>query len=266
MDTPILDNAQRSTDPADYQALPHPVAVMPKVFADGHRIPAHRHARDQLLFAIRGVMRVGTGLDTWVVPPDRALLMPAGQEHSVEMRGEVQMRTLYISPSRPARIKVLKVTPLLRELISELALEPMDFSGRPRAELIAKLINAEMDRADSVPLTFPLPSDPRLQRLCLRLIEEPSLDASLELLADEIGASAKTLARLCSKELGMRFSEWRRRMRFSAAVERLDQGEPIKSVARSCGYHSASAFTHAFKAEFGVRPSEFRSHQRRAAD
>lgn len=250
---------KRSIDPEDYQSLPHPLAVMPKVFRDGHFIAPHSHERDQLLYALSGVMRVTTGSDTWLLPPARALLMPAGQEHSVEIRGDVHMRSLYISPGGPTEIKVLNVTPLLRELIAELAGEPMDFSGNPRAELIAELIVTEMDRTACLPLNVPLPADSRLQELYMRLVDDPTCGESLELLAGDVGVSAKTIARLCARELGMRFSDWRRRIRFSLALERLEQGEPVKVVSRDCGYRSASAFTHAFKQEFGQRPSDFQS-------
>src|SRR5262245_1527494 len=59
MDTePVL--SQRSTDPEDYQALPRPVAAMAKKFPPGFEIAPHAHARDQLLYAVSGVMRIQT--------------------------------------------------------------------------------------------------------------------------------------------------------------------------------------------------------------
>lgn len=264
MDSSTPDPSQRSTDAADYQDLPHPMAVMPKRFADGHRIAPHAHKRDQLLYAVSGVMRISTAQNSWVVPPDRALFLPAGTEHSVAMRGEVRMRTLYMSPrymspTGPALAKVLLVTPLLRELIAALSRMPMDFSGDRRAERIAELIGIEMQAAEALPLNVPLPRDPRLQRLCLRLMEDPSQSASLERLAEDLGASAKTLARLCNRDLGMGFGAWRRRIRFAAALELLERGTPVKSVAARCGYASASAFSYAFRREFGIAPTGFQT-------
>ena len=61
--------AARSTDPSDYQALPRKVAAMAKRFASGHQIPPHEHTRDQLLFAVSGVMSVRTAREAWIVPP-----------------------------------------------------------------------------------------------------------------------------------------------------------------------------------------------------
>ncbi len=249
----------RSTDAKDYQQLPNSLAVMPKQFADGHIIPPHSHPRDQLLYATTGIMRVHTGLNTWVVPHDRALFIPAEQTHEVEMRGNVQMETLYVSPNHSAAIKLLQVTKLLRELITALTHEPMNYMGNKRAELIAQLISIELDNAESLPLHIPLPQDERLQKLCLQFIMNPALSEPLEVLAENTGASAKTLRRLCQKELGMNFSNWRRRIRFSDALERLQQGELVKSTALHCGYNSTSAFSYAFRKEFGICPSEFHS-------
>lgn len=234
---------------------------MPKRFADGHKIAAHHHPRDQLIFAVSGVMRIETAEDTWVVPPDRALLMPAGIDHSIEVHGDLEMRTLYITPSAPAKIKVLTVGHLLRELISALACAPMDYTGNRRAEQIAELIATELAEAEALPLNTPLPRDPRLQQVCQRLLNDPSLNHSLDQLAHQSAASAKTLARLCVKELGMSFSVWRRRVRFSKALEMLERNRSMKEVALGCGYESPSAFSFAFRREFGTAPSEFRNVQ-----
>ena len=231
---------------------------MAKRFPDGFVIAPHHHLRDQLIYAVSGVMRIGTSEDAWVVPPDRALLMPAGVEHSIEICGDVEMRTLYIASSSRAEIKVLMVSPLLRELITALASEPMDFSGNKRAEQIADLITTELAGASALPLNIPLPRDSRLQQVCQRVLADPALNLSLDELAEDTAASSKTLARLCKTELGMPFSAWRRRVRFSKAFELLQDGQSIKQVASRCGYDSPSAFTFAFKREFGISPTMFR--------
>ena len=255
-----VHTATHSTDPQDYQDLSMDVAVMPKRFPDGFYIEPHSHARDQLIYAISGVMRIETSDDAWVVPPDRALLMPAGENHCIQVRGNVEMRTLYIAHSGTSEIKVLSVSSLLRELITALACEPMDYSGIRRAELLAELISNELAAAEAVPLNIPLPRDRRLQQICQLLLNDPSIRLSLDQLADSTAASPKTLARLCTRELGMSFSVWRRRVRFAKALELLGRGHPMKFVARQCGYESPSAFTYAFRKQFGTSPTEFREY------
>ncbi|MFA3920637.1 helix-turn-helix domain-containing protein [Ruegeria sp. 2012CJ15-1] len=251
----------RSTDARDFQHVSPRVSAMAKDIPDGHVIAGHCHPRDQLLFAVAGVMRVETARNAWIVPPDRALFLPAEEMHAVEARGNLKMRTLYITHDADSeqQVKVLRVTPLMRELILALIQNPVDYSGNSRAERIADLIRLEMEAAESLPANIPLPSDPRLQNLCARVLRDPSDVLSMDLFAAGTGASTKTLARLCQSELGMTFGAWRRRVRFAAAAERLEQGVPIKIVARDAGYRSSSAFAYAFRQYFGLTPSEFRS-------
>src|SRR6266436_5596595 len=66
--------------------------------AHGHVIPEHSHPEDQLLFASSGVMTMRTKQGVWVVPPMRAVWIPADTPHSVAMSGAVSMRTLYFLP------------------------------------------------------------------------------------------------------------------------------------------------------------------------
>src|SRR5713226_4686967 len=85
-------------------------------FDDGHVIPKHFHPEDQLVFASKGVMTVRTAQGIWVVPPLRAVWIPAKTPHSVSMSGPVSMRTLYFLPRSTAELPhvcfVMNVAPL----------------------------------------------------------------------------------------------------------------------------------------------------------
>src|ERR1700728_1768178 len=97
------------------------LATLAHDFESDHLIPEHYHPEDQLIFASRGVMTVRTKQGIWVVPPLRAVWIPAGIPHSVEMSGPVSMRTLYFHPGMvralPQRCFVMNVSSLLKELI-----------------------------------------------------------------------------------------------------------------------------------------------------
>ena len=67
-------------------------------FDDRHSLPEHSHPEDQLVFASKGVMTVRTRQGIWVVPPMRAVWIPAMTPHSITMSGNVSMRTLYFLP------------------------------------------------------------------------------------------------------------------------------------------------------------------------
>ena len=249
----------RSTNPDDYQNLPQAIGVMAKSFADGFEIPLHEHARDQLLHATSGIMRLRTEQEAWIVPRDSAVYISAGRLHAVAMHGDVEMRTLYIDTKATSRSRrelcVVAVSGLLRELILALGEEPVNYDPNSRGGLIAQLIEVELGRARELSLNVPLPRDPRLQRLCAALLSDLSDRRSLDAWAGVAGASSRTLARLFRQDLGMSFNRWRQRVRFHGALEALSRGESISRVAHQHGYRSASAFSAAFGKEMGLPPS-----------
>ncbi len=251
---------ERSTDPLDYQDLPQAIGAMAKSFADGFVISLHHHARDQLLYAATGIMRLNTRRESWVVPRGSAVYIPAGCEHSVAMHGAVDMRTLYIdaatSGARVRDLRVVAVSALLHHLILVLSEEPVAYAPGSRADLLAKLIDVEIAEARALALKVPLPSEQRLQRLCAALLADPADRRSLEGWSGVAGASPRTLARLFKRDLGMSFHQWRQRVRFHAALEALSRGEPIARVAQRHGYRSPSAFSAAFSKVMGGLPSK----------
>lgn len=252
---------RRSTNPEDYQHVPRPVAAMPKDFPSGHTIAPHRHARAQLIYAVSGVMRVTTAKGTWVVPPQRAVWMPAGMEHEIRMAGRVAMRTLYIDPKAAppgfADCTVLEVSGLLRELILRAVEEPVDYDEAGMAGRVMALILDELGSATAVPLRIPMPRDTRLAALCRGLLEAPAAPDTLDDWAERVGASTRTLARLFQRETGMGFTAWRQQVRLAEAVSRLAQGEAIALVAESLGYASPSAFTAMFRRGLGASPTQY---------
>jgi len=250
----------RSTNPADYQDLAQPIAVLAKSFADGFVIAPHEHQRDQFLYATNGVMRLRTQHDAWIVPPDGAAYIPAGLPHSVSIHGNVDMRTLYIDPGavrkRPQGLNVVAVSGLLKELILALGEEPVAYAPGSRGSLIAQLIEKEIGLANAFSLHVSLPRDTRLQKLCAELLADPSDRRTLDGWSEIAGASARTLARLFERDLGMSFMQWRQRVRFQSALEALSQGVPVSAVAKMHGYRSPSAFSAAFAKAMGHAPSK----------
>lgn len=253
---------QRSIDPRDYQAVPRPVAAMPKQFEDGDAIPPHRHRRAQLIYAAQGVMRVTTERGSFVVPPQRALWVPAGVEHALRMQGSVAMRTLYIEPAAgrgmPRDCVVVEMSDLLRALVLAAMDEPVLYDRRSRAGQIMRLILTELRRAPRLAFSIPMPRDPRLLRLCASLLRDPRNDATFDRWAEQIGASARNLARLFQRETGMGFSAWRQQARLVEALSLLSSGTPVGQVAERLGYRSASAFAQMFRRSLGRPPGEYR--------
>ena len=218
----------RSTDPADYQRVPRPVAAMAKDFRAGHHIVPHSHERAQLIFAAHGAMLIATREGSWAVPPQRAVWMPGGVTHEIRMAGDVAMRTLYVRGDAAARlaptVRVLAVSPLLRELILRACALPLSYDEAGPAGRLMTLILDEIAALPTVALDLPLPRDARLGRICRALSAEPGATRTLSDWGREAGASPRTLARLFVKETGLTFAAWRQQARLLAATAMLGGG------------------------------------------
>jgi AraC-like DNA-binding protein len=230
-------------------------------FRDRQVIAEHYHPEDQLIFASRGVMTVRTGQGTWVVPPLRAVWIPAGTSHSVAMAGEVSMRTLYFMPglvrSLPDKCFVMSVSPLLRELILHACqFARLSWTALPDRSLI-DLIAAQLKEANSVPLQLPRPSDPRALRIVLMLYKDPSQRKTLDELCQKCGASRRTVQRIFLAETKMSFARWRQQLRLLHALRLLAAGDKVSVAAMEAGYNSPSAFISMFRKQLGTTPAAY---------
>ena len=115
----------------------------------GTRFDWHAHEDHQLAWAASGVLTVLTAEATWVLPPTRALWIPAGLPHETASDGgRATMRSLYIRPglfgvswSETGQPTPVAASPLLAELIGYLGEPGLDATRRGHAEaLLADLL------------------------------------------------------------------------------------------------------------------------------
>lgn len=235
------------------------IRCLAATYYGGFHIRPHRHHWGQLIYAGAGMMRVKAGGTLWIVPPARAVWVPAGAEHEIHGLGDFAMRTLYLpdemSGTLPRTCCALDVTPLLRELVLELVERcPIDEADEP-AMRIAGVAIERIAEATVLSLQLPLPRDPRALRLAERLQAEPASPAGLRELAREAGASARTIQRLFLAETGLPFSRWRQRLRLLHAAAALGAGKSVTEAGLDAGYAGTSAFIAAFRKHFGFTPS-----------
>lgn len=224
-------------------------------------IPAHYYDRDQLVHASRGVMTVGTARATWVVPPRRAVWVPAGVSHDVTTSGVVEMRTLYLRSRIAPKmgLSVVNVTSLMEELILE-ACRAGELRGRVRRDrhMIAMIVD-QLRTIQMVPLQLPHPRDPRAQKVAHAILAYPEPGA-LEDLCRYAGASRRTIERLFVSEVGMGLGRWRQQARLMHGMRLLADGHKVSYAALEAGYTTPSAFIAMFRKALGVTPTEcFRS-------
>lgn len=237
------------------------VRTHPLTMLSEYRSNEHAHEWDQLTYASQGVMTVYTAKRTWVVPPHRALWVPAGTKHTEEMSAGVAVRSLYfvpgLSPSMPRECSALNVTPLLRELILHAIAQAVLDERIPAQAQLAGVILNQLEMLPTVPLQLPALTDPRARKVSALLEKEPDNQSSLAEIARQAGASGRTLERIFKAETGMHFRHWRQRLRLIHALRLLAGGESVTQVALEAGYGSTSAFIAMFNTVFGTTPGRF---------
>jgi len=231
----------------------------------GVRLDTHMHREAQLVYAAKGTMQVTTPKGRWLVPPDRAVWVPARLEHAIDVLADIEMRTLYFDlawlgrEDRSASLDaefVVRVSPLLHQAILAL------FDGRndpERTALLIRLVMLELHQAEDSATFIPLPHEPRCRRAADIVLGDPTGAHEIETLARAVGTSARTLSRLFSSETQLSFKSWRQRARIAAAIEKLsvDASISVKQLAADLGYASVPAFSHAFRQVTGKTPTEF---------
>jgi AraC-like DNA-binding protein len=229
----------------------------------GHVFDWHTHDDHQLAWAASGVLTVRSAQTAWVLPPTRALWIPAGVRHETLTAGAAAtMRSVYAHPelcpitwTEPTPVGA---SPLLAELIGYLEDPALTASRRGHAEALL------VDLLEPVAMTtieVRMPADDRARAVASALRTDPADDRTLAQWGRQVGASERTLAREFLAGTGMTFGRWRTLARLQSALPGLAAGLPLTAVARRAGYESGSAFVAAFRRETGMTP---RAYFRRA--
>jgi len=218
----------------------------------------HTHDDHQLAWAASGVLTVRTQSSAWVLPPTRALWIPAGVRHETLSAGAATMRSAYVRPDGCAvgwtEPTPVAASPLLCELISHLEDRGLTPEHRARAEtvLVDLLRPVAMTTVD-----LRWPTDIQARQVADRLAADPADGRTLTEWGRLVGSSERTLARAFVAGTGVSFGRWRTLLRVQHALTALAAGEPVGKVARLVGYDSDSAFVQAFRRETGVTPAAY---------
>ena len=255
----VADPAEGQADPAWRE--PDPAAAVIVVtfpMPAGLVFDWHTHEDHQLAWAASGVLTVRTSAAAWVLPPSRALWIPAGLRHETLSAGTATMRALYIRPELcpigwPDATPVA-ASPLLAELIGYL--EDPGLGPERRAHAEAVLVDL-LQPVTMTAVEVRMPAEERARQVAEALAGDPADGRTLAQWGRQVGASERTLARAFVAGTGLPFGRWRALLRLQAALPALAAGEPVGNVARQVGYESVSAFVAAFRRETGVTPARY---------
>ncbi|MEV4471333.1 helix-turn-helix transcriptional regulator [Nonomuraea sp. NPDC049504] len=226
----------------------------------GQWISPHSHTHHQLAWTRTGVLSIAVDDAHWVLPPTRALWLPAGVVHRTGATRDAILCSLYLDPERCAVgwtvPTAVGVDGLLAQLIGYLAREDLADDARLRAEAVVPDLLRPLP---ALPIDVPLPADERARAVADALLAQPSDPRSLDAHARAIGVSRRTLTRLFIRETGMSFDRWRTHVRLRAALPLLAEGRPVSQAAHAVGYATPSAFLAAFRRTVGTSPGRYLS-------
>ena len=167
----------------------------------------------------------------WVVPPQRAVWIPAGVTHQVRMLGSARAAPTSSWRGRRGRAG-------LRSGGGVAAVAPAAAGGRGHAGAVrqegrdgalARLLLHEVDCAPALPLHILLPRDARLGALCQAFMAAPDIRSRPQDWAGRLHMSPRSFSRHFREHTGMSYAQWRQRACVVLALARLAAGDPSPS-------------------------------------
>ena len=220
--------------------------------------PEHHHRKGQLVMPLRGgvTCRVPNGM--WMVPPHCGVWVPGGMRHSNVATANARLFFLFIEPGAadlPDRCCTLSLSPLVRELIIELA--DQSAVATADAELLIAVLLSALPRMPVEQLHLPLTDEPRLERIASALVNDLSDRRTMAQWASRVAMSENSLARLVRQETGLTFGRWRQQLQLIVALRSLAAGATVQQISGDLGYESVSAFITMFKKALGTSPAKY---------
>ena len=235
-----------------------PIDVVTFPMPDGLVFDWHTHDEHQLAWAASGVLTIRSADLAWVLPPTRAMWIPAGVRHETLSERSAVMRSAYVKtdacPSLWTVCTPVVATRLLTELVA--FLEQPDLAVSVRTHAMAMLFDV-LEPASATSIDVRMPAEERARKVADALSRAPGDDRTLSEWGSEVGASSRTLARAFLADTGLTFGRWRSLLRLHTAIGALAEGQAVTNVAALVGYESTSAFVSAFRRATGVTPGSY---------
>lgn len=242
--------------------LPRPVYFRTCLLKKGALVRQHRHPFIEFLYAREGGMRVELEGRTLIVPVLYGIWIPADVPHRVWATSAVLLESLYIEQNAVTldgnSCRVVLISNFVREFIhhaTEHVPEQYDSAGDDG--MLVKVLIAQIQKLPDAGFSLPWPYSPTLMRVCREIQEMPGEDHGIERWAANTGMSVRTFSRRFTKETGVAFSEWKKRMRLLEAVIMLKNNRSVTQVAFELGYSGTASFSYAFHKMFGVPPTRY---------
>jgi AraC-like DNA-binding protein len=258
-----------SDEIVDPQEIPRAASAFGLEFIGrGPEYEPHAHRKAELILTVRGLVTCDVAKGRWMVSAQCALWIPPEMSHTVRTVGEVELYCLFLDPEvaqdLPTECCTIAVSPLLRELVIAASRLPTLYDPKgPAGNLVSTMLN-ELGKAPVEYLHLPMPSNARLRKIADTFAADPSDRTTIGDWAQRVAMSERSLSRLILRETGMTFGRWRQQFQIMVALERLVDGEAVKTVALDLGYESTSAFIAMFKKALRMPPGKYLAGRRKS--
>lgn len=229
--------------------------------AEGHR---HQHRQGQLVLALHGAVTCKAEKGVWIVPPNCGVWIPGGVPHSNQITSNARIAYLFVEPDAamlPTKCCTLSVSPMLREMIIQLAEISQDDRDDAHVERLVRVMLDELALMPRERLELPVSDHPKIASITAALMADPGDRRTLDQWAKHVAISDRTLKRLMVQETGLSFGRWRRQLHLVIALRGLAGGATVQQVAGDLGYESTTAFIVMFRKALGTTPSRYFADQ-----
>ncbi|MFC3024814.1 AraC family transcriptional regulator [Vibrio zhugei] len=225
----------------------------------------HTHPWHQIVFPLKGLLQSNIGDKCVIVPHNGMLYIPANTVHKSIAITDTQFLAIYLNPDKCVQYDDKPKSCLVNSFIKELILILFENSTLSQSESnithLLLVLRDQIMTATRYEIPLLIPTDKRLLSIFVQLKQQPDLSFTLSQWAKKVGASERTLSRLCSKEFSQSFSLWRQNIRLVLSLQLLGSRKSIQEIAIELGYASDSAYIYAFKKLFNQTPSKYRTER-----
>ena len=223
--------------------------------------------RHYLMYSAKGVLRLEAEDRYWILPPSRALWIPADTSIEIEIMHPVECCSVLFRKdfihSTFSRCQVLTLPNVVKEMILHSRKWGPDCTEfNPSAEHFFQSIAHLCAELKDLPseLWIPKGQSKKIREALQYTQKNLSQSITFTDIAKHTATSERSLARAFSTETDMTWSQLLRHMRMIQAIELLSNLDlQMITISLEVGYQSLSSFNRAFKEFTSLTPREFRS-------
>ncbi len=223
--------------------------------------PRHFHREPELNLVARGEARLAVGEKVATVSAGDCVLFAPGQDHQLlEASADLELFAIALTPELAARARSLSC--------AARRLTPAELSeAAARLGAAGELRDSAAVEQAIVPLFEAQPATGLRRSTCLslqRLLLEPAVSATT--LAAHARTTPSELSRHFRRDVGVRFVEYRARLRLMAFVAEVDAGRSLTRAALDADFGSYAQCHRVFSRTLGCSPQQYFAQRRRDID